>query len=174
MEVRHLAVSFLFKENNMPQMGRKEVKEKIIEGLAGIASLPIIGGVFAYFTKASVMAGVLGGLGIGVLLLAVYGLGYLISERIKTALHADKRWPYILAALVVSLIISTSLALNLGQASCTDYEYDNRGGSCSERGNDGYTATDSERWGKFWATMPIATTISLLIAAYVHKNRTRK
>jgi hypothetical protein len=148
--------------------------EKITEGIAGIIPPPIIGGVFAFFNNFSILSGILWGLGAGIALLVIYTLGSLVWRQIEKALDAGRRWPYILAGLLAGLIISTSLALSLGEATCLEVDYDNRGGTCVERGNDGYAATEEQRWNKFWGTLPVATVISLLIAIYIHKNRTRK
>lgn len=157
----------------MSKIISKRFTEKLIEGIAGIVPLPIIGGIVAHFNKSSISSGVLWGLCIGIVLLIVYGLGSLIWGWVDNAFDAGKRWPYILAALLASLVISIYLAFSLGESSCVDYEYDSRGGSCIERGNDGYVATDDQRWNKFWTTLPIATVVSLLIAVYVHKSRTK-
>lgn len=157
----------------MSKIISKRFTEKVIEGTAGIIPLPIIGGIIAYFSKFSILSGVLWGLGIGIVLLIVYGLGSLIWGWVDNAFDAGKRWPYVLAALLASLIISISLAFSLGESTCVDYEYDSRGSSCIERGNDGFVATDDQRWNKFWTTLPITTVVSLLIAVYVHKSRTK-
>lgn len=144
--------------------------EKILTPFVGIVPLPFLGAFIGHVTESGVASGFFWGLGLGIVLVIIFGLGGLVWRLIEEEVNKGKLWPYILAGLLASLVISTSLAVYMGEPTCLEYEYDDRGGTCLERANDGYKATDKQRWGKFWSTLPISTVVASLIAIYVHKN----
>lgn len=133
-------------------------------------------GAFFGFTgdSFSPLSGFIWGIGVGITVLVVSGIGMLGWEWIKKEADRGKLLPYMLCGIGAAIVISGFLATQLGQPSCDETD-DAPYSSCTQYADDGFEATSTQRWDKFWKSLPITIIICLLIAYIAHgqaeKNR---
>lgn len=151
-----------------------ENKQKMSPGLIAIlilfATIPmgLLGAFFGYSDKdTSAITGFAWGIGIAIALLVVMGIGMFGWEWIKKEAEKGKLLPFMIIGFLVAVAISGYLALNLGSPTCIESDTDNRGSTCLEYADDGYEATNAQKWDKFWSTLPVTTIITSLVAALV-------
>jgi hypothetical protein len=131
----------------------------IVFGLLG-AFFGLIGDSF------SPLSGFLWGLGVGVVVVVVSGAGMLSWEWIKKEANNGKLLPFMLVGFLAAVAISGLLAVNLGKPSC-DESGDPPYSSCVSYANNGFETTSTQKWDKFWSTLPITVIVSSLIAIIV-------
>lgn len=143
-----------------------------------IMSIPVLmfgllgGFMGAVNEHSNFLSGSLWGIGIGVALFIVSGIGYLVWEWIKKEADKGKLLPYVLVGFVAAIAISGLLAVNLGKPSC-DETGDAPYSSCTQYADDGFETTSSQRWNKFWGTLPVTVIIASLVA-YIVRNEMEK
>lgn len=121
-------------------------------------------------TNGNPMAGFLWGLGIGLGVIAVTFIGMNGWEWLQGEMSKGKLFPYISVGIIIAAAFAGYLAFTLGNASCEEYDSAEPRSSCIQYADDGYKATDEQRWEKFWSTFPVAAIIASLIATIVHHN----
>ena len=127
----------------------------------------ILGGLLGLTGKnPNFLSGFLGGVGVGVALFIVSGIGYLGWEWIKKEADKGKLLPFILIGFIAAIAISGLLAVNLGKPSCED-SGDEPYSSCTQYADDGYETTSTQKWNKFWGTLPVTVIITSLVAVIV-------
>jgi hypothetical protein len=112
------------------------------------------------------LSGFLWGVGIGVALCVAMVIGMFGWEWIKKEADKGKLYPYILIGFLVAIAISGFLAINLGNPSCEESSEEPYS-SCTSYADDGFEATDEQRWQKFWGTLPVTAIITSLVAVIV-------
>lgn len=128
----------------------------------------VLGGLLGLVGKnPNPLSGFLWGIGIGVVVCIVVAVGMFGWEWIKKEAEKGKLLPFILVGIIVAIAISGYLASSLGKPSCVESETDNRGSYCTEYADDGYEATNDQKWNKFWNTLPVTVIIASLIAVIV-------
>lgn len=143
-----------------------------------IASLPVLMfgllGAFMGFVdnKSNALPGFLWGVGIGVGVFIVCGVWFFGWEWIKKEADKGKLLPYLLVGFAAAIAISGLLAINLGKPSCEDTG-DAPYSSCTQYADDGYEATSTQKWNKFWGTLPVTVIITSLVA-YIVRNEMHK
>ena len=116
--------------------------------------------------------GFLVGFGIGLAVLLICLIGSLAWKWLEGEMAKGKLLPYLLIGFLAAITISGVLAINLGEPSC-DEQGDPPYNSCVSYADDGYEASSSQRWDKFWGTIPVTVIIASLIAVIV-RNKTHK
>lgn len=151
-----------------------EKKDKKLTGLLYLLLLiPVL--MFGFFgafiaflgDSSSVWSGFLGGIAVGVVLCGVIGVGTLGWEWVKKEAAKGRLLPYMIVGFVVAIAISAYLASSLGSPSCLESDTDNRGSTCLEYADDGFEATSTQKWNKFWGTLPVTLIITSLSAVIV-------
>lgn len=149
-------------------------KQKMSVGLIAIlvlfATIPmgLLGAFFGYLDKdTTAITGFAWGIGIAIALLIVMGIGIYGWEWIKKEAKKGKMYPFLIIGVLMAVVISSYLAMTLGSPSCVESDTDNRGSTCLEYADDGYEATSSQKWDKFWGTLPVTVIITSLIAIIV-------
>lgn len=141
--------------------------------LALFTTLPLgFMGAFIGFMEDDVSAftGFAWGIGIAVALVVVSFAGIYIWEWIQKEAYKGKLLPFLLVGFLAAVVISGYLALNMGSPTCIDSETDNRGSTCLEYADDGFEATDEQKWDKFRSTLPVTVIITSLVAYIVRQN----
>ncbi|MGB4768117.1 MAG: hypothetical protein WBP22_02560 [Candidatus Saccharimonas sp.] len=165
----------------MTDENEKDKRKKIIilifmaSPLCGALIFGILGALVGLIGDSfTPLSGFLWGLVVGVLVVVISGAGVLSWEWIKKEAIKGRVLPYMLCGIGAAIAISGIFAINLGRPSCEeqgDAPYSN----CVTYANDGFEATSTQRWHKFWGALPIAVIICLLIAFIAHnqveKNR---
>jgi hypothetical protein len=118
------------------------------------------------FDSSNRLSGFLWGFGIGLGILIISAIGFFVWEWIKKGADKGNLLPYLLVGFVVAIAISGTLAINLGTPSCDD-QGDAPYSSCVSYANDGFETTSSQKWDKFWHTLPVTVIITSLIAVIV-------
>lgn len=154
--------------------------EKLSKALYLLTLIPVLmfgllGGFFGFLDDNSTpVSGFLWGLGVGAAVLLACGIGMLGWEWVKKETNKGKMLPYLLVGFVVAGSISAYMAFSLGSPTCIDStDADNRGSTCLEYADDGFEATSTQKWEKFWSTLPITVIISSLVAIIV-RDRTHR
>ena len=119
-----------------------------------------------FFDSSNRLSGFLWGIGIAVALATAGAVGYLCWDWIKKGADKGKLLPYLLVGLFVAVAISGLLAVNLGKPSCNE-QGDAPYSSCVSYADDGFQATSSQKWDKFWKTLPVTVIIASLVAVIV-------
>jgi hypothetical protein len=113
----------------------------------------------------------------GIIIGVVMSLGILIWtygwEWIKKRIEEGKLSAYLIVGFLIAVAIAGYLALTLGRPSCVESDSEPQGG-CIEYADDGYKATDAQKWEKFWQTLPVTTIIACLAAALIHSKSQQK
>lgn len=143
-----------------------------------IMSLPVLmfgllGGFLGAMGKNSnFLSGFLWGIGIGIVLCLGTFVAYFVWDWIKKEADKGKLLPYLLVGFAAAVAISGLLAVNLGKPSCEDTG-DAPYSSCTQYADDGFEATSTQKWNKFWGTLPVTVIISSLVA-YIVRNEMEK
>lgn len=135
--------------------------------VAAITIWPVAAGVFLSFILGwwSISQGLIGGLAVGVGMLTVVIPFMLLM--IKGA--EKKKWyPYIIGAIILTIVLSTLWSFNLGDSTCMEYS-DAVGGACIEYADDGFEPTGEQILNAFWGSVPITLPISLAVAWFAKK-----
>ncbi len=155
-------------------MTSKKQTENIPKALYLLTLIPVvmfglIGSVIGFFSDtSSPLVGLLWGAGIGAALLVVCAIPMLGWEWIKKEAEKGKALPFMIVGVLAAIAISSYLALSLGNPTCVEStDTDNRGSTCIEYADDGYEATSTQKWNKFWSTLPVTLIITSLIAVIV-------
>lgn len=135
----------------------------------------LLGAFFGFIGDSfSPLSGFIWGIGVGITVVVVSGIGMFGWEWIKKEADRGKLLPYMLCGIGAAIVISGFLATQLGQPSC-DETGDAPYSSCTQYADDGFEATSTQKWDKFWKSLPITIILCLLIAYIVHgqaeKNR---
>lgn len=160
-----------------PQKQNKEMSKSfyLLIMLLPVSMFGLLGGFIGAVNKHSnFLSGFLWGVAIGLAICIVMWIGMFGWEWLKKEADKGKLLPYMLGGLVAAIAISGLLAINLGKPSC-DEQGDAPYSSCTSYANDGFETNSSQRWNKFWETLPVTVIIGLLVAYIVHgqveKNR---
>lgn len=143
-----------------------------------IMSLPVLmigllGGFLGLTGKhPNFLSGFLWGVGVGVVMMAGMWLWMTGWEWIKKEAAKGKLLPFLSVGFVVAIAISGFLAINLGKPSCED-SGDAPYSSCTQYADDGYEASSTQKWNKFWGTLPVTVIIASLVA-YIVRNEMEK
>ena len=128
------------------------------------------------FDSSNRLSGFLWGIGIAIALAIACVVGYLCWEWIKKEADKGKLLPFMLIGFVAAIAISGLLAVNLGKPSC-DESGDPPYSSCTQYADDGFETTSTQKWNKFWGTLPVTVIITSLVAVIVRnemeKNKKR-
>lgn len=130
----------------------------------------VLGGLLELISKnGHPVSGFLWGIGIGLALCLAMVVGMFGWEWIKKEAEKGKLYPFLLVGFVVAVAISGYLAINLGNPSCEESSEEPYS-SCVSYADDGFEATDEQKWQKFWSTLPVTTIITSLVAYIVRQN----
>lgn len=160
---------------------KKQTEDSIPKALYLLTLIPVvmfglIGSVIGFFSDtSSPLVGLLWGGGIGAALLVVCAIPMFGWEWIKKEAEKGKALPFMIVGVLAAIAISSSLALSLGNPTCIEStDTDNRGSTCIEYADDGYEATSTQKWSKFWGTFPVTLIITSLIAVIVRNEMNKK
>ncbi len=112
------------------------------------------------------LSGFLWGVGIGAVICFATVIGMFGWEWIKKEANNGKILPFILVGFIAAVGISGFLAINLGKPSCEESSAEPYS-SCIQYADDGFETTSSQKWDKFWGTLPITAIITSLIGVIV-------
>ena len=157
-----------------PDDKKPQNKWQDLVNFAPLFLIPLTGfGLMGFlFSSSNRISGFLGGFGLGLAVMLVCLIGIVGWNWIEGELNKGKLLPYILIGFLAGIAISGFLAINLGNPSC-DEQGDPPYSSCVSYADDGYEASSSQRWDKFWGTIPVTVIIASLIAVIV-RNKTHK
>lgn len=152
-----------------PQKQNKDMPKSfyLLLMLLPISMFGILGGFIGFVNDHSnFLSGFLWGIGIGIAVCVVCGIGMFGWEWIKKEADKGKLLPYLLVGFVAAIAISGLLAINLGKPSC-DESGDPPYSSCVSYADDGFETTSTQKWNKFWGTLPVTVIITSLVAVIV-------
>ncbi|MDK2899092.1 MAG: hypothetical protein PWQ10_279 [Patescibacteria group bacterium] len=132
-----------------------------------------VGGFLGFVNHSNPMSGFLLGIGVGLVIFIVCGIGFFGWEWIKKEAGKGKLLPYLLIGFLVAIAISGMTAINLGKPSCDEYADAPHSDGCISYADDGFEATNSQKWNEFWSVLPIRVVVMSLIAVIV-RNQIRK
>ena len=134
--------------------------------LIPVGMFGLLGALIGAF-NGDVFNGFLWGVGIGVALTVAIYAGMSGWDWIVARMGEGRLSAYLLVGFLVAVGIAGYFAIDMGSATCIDRDTEPRGG-CYEYADDGFEPTTTQRWEKFWSTLPVTAIITCLIAALVH------
>lgn len=119
-------------------------------------------------SRGDTLEGFFWGAFIGALFLIIILLGMSGWDWLIKKIDEGKALAYVSIGLIGAIVISLYFAFTIGKPACIEYSDPDTRGGCVEYADDGFKASNEQRWEKFWSTLTVASIITILIALLVH------